>query len=166
MTRRQKSILLILGILDIAVITLLASVVLRNLPPAPNVSPINVQASPCEQQLVAALTDPPPFAEGIPRVAWNDQQLDIALQVRPSTDSPQHLWTVLDIIAEVARADCALPATVTIAINAHSETETQQFLAQLPGDAIEGWLTGALSEENLAAQAHYRQTTGTTSTRP
>ena len=164
MTRKQKLILIILGVLDIAVITLLANVVIRSLSPTPAASPIVVQASPCEQRLIELAATTPPFTAGIPKVAWNNRQLTIALRVMYSTatppkDSAQLLWTALDTLAKVVREGCALPETIIITIDAYAETETQQFLVQLAGADIKDWLAGVLSEEALAAQAHYRQTT-------
>ncbi len=164
MTRLQKLILVILGILDVAVIALLASVVIQNLPPTPTMSPIVVQASPCTHRLVELFSAATSFADGIPIVAWDDQQLALSLRVvhpaaTPPEDSAQHLWTALDTIAKIAPEGCPLPETVTIAINAHGESETHQFLVQLAGADIENWLAGNLTEEALATRARYRQTT-------
>ncbi len=165
MTRRQKLILIILGILDVAVIALLGSAVVRSLPPTtPTVSPIAVQISPCEQKMLETFSTTPPFADGVPTVAWSNKQLHLSLHVAykasvPPEDSAQYLWTALDSIAEIVQEGCTLPEKVTISIIAQGEAETHQFLVQLAGSDIKGWLAGALSDEALAALAHYRQTT-------
>lgn len=164
MTRRQKLILVILGALDFVVITLLASVVLRAVRPSPAISPVAVQASPCERRLVELLSASPLFTDNAPMVAWDERQLALALRVayatsKPPEDSAQLLWDALDIVAAVAAGECSLPETVTITVDAQGETEAQRFLAQLTGPDIEDWATGKVSDATLAAQALYRQTT-------
>lgn len=169
MTRQQKLILVVLGILDIAVIALLGSAVIRSLPPAtPTVSPIALQASPCAQRMIETFTAMPPFDGGVPTVAWDAHQLSLALDAgyttpAPPKDSAQLLWTALDGIATSLQAGCTLPETVTVTVIAHGTVETHRFLAQLRGADVESWLAGDLSDVALAATARYRETAQTVS---
>lgn len=163
MTRTQKLMLLILGVLDLAVIGALAGIVIHTasqVPALPTV--VRVQVSPCAQKLLdAGAALPAPF-DSAPTVAWDSAQLYVTLHASYSTGAPpeesaQLLWTALDSIAAVLRDGCAVPQTITIALTAQGETETLHYLAQLAGDDIAAWMAGALPEADLAAHSHFRQ---------
>jgi len=168
MTRKQKRILIVLGMLDLVVIGVLATVIVRTMPsaPAPAAPPDVVQAefSPCMQRMLDACdTLPAPFSDTA-TVAWDTTQLYITLDARypsptPPPASAQLLWMALDEVKAVLLSGCYIPETITIALTAHGNTETMQYLAQLSGQDVAAWMAGTLSEESLAAQSHFRQTT-------
>lgn len=166
MTRKQKQILIILGILDFVVIGALAVVVIRTLTATPPAPPVVVQAqvSPCMQRMLDACNAlPAPFSDPA-TVAWDTTQLYITLHATypsatPPPESAQLLWTALDEMRAVLLSGCYIPDTIIIAVTAHGNAETMQYLAQLSGQDVAAWMAGTLSEENLAAQSHFRQTT-------
>lgn len=168
MTRKQKLILIVLGVLDLVVIGVLAAVVFRTMPsaPAPAAPPDVVQAqfSPCMQKMLDACDAlPAPFSDTA-TVAWDTTQLYITLDARyptatPPPESAQLLWTALDELSAVLLSGCYIPETITIALTAHGSVGTGQYLAQLAGQDVAAWMAGTLSEESLAAQSHFRQTT-------
>lgn len=165
MTRKQKRILIILGILDFVVIGVLAAIVIGTMTATPPAPPAVVQAqvSPCVQRMLDACQSlPAPFSSPA-TVAWDTTQLYITLHAAYSTSTPppesaQLLWTSLDEIAVVLQSGCYVPETITIALTAHGNAETVQYLAQLSGQDVAAWMAGTLSEERLAAQSHFRQT--------
>ncbi len=165
MTRKQKHMLIILGVLDFVVIGILAAIVIGALTATPPAPPAVVQAqvSPCIQRMLDACTSlPAPFDSPV-TVAWDTTQLYITLHAAypaatPPPESAQLLWTSLDEIAVVLQSGCYVPETITIALTAHGNAETVQYLAQLSGQDVTAWMAGALSEERLAAQSRFRQT--------
>ena len=165
MTRKQKLILLAFAIADIVVIVLFGTIVLRTLSPAPTVSPIQVQVSSCEQSVVDTFSHlDVSLAGAAQQVAWNQEQLYLALTVTYQTDTPpvesaQLLWTALDDVAGVFNEACPVPETVILAITARGTTTTIQHLAQVTGQDMAAWQLGNLSDEALAAQTHYRHVT-------
>ncbi len=165
MTRKQKHILIILGVLDLVVVGALAIIVVRTMTATPAAPPSIVQAhvSPCVQRMLESCNAlPAPFSETA-TVAWDTTQLYITLHAAyptatPPSDSAQLLWTALDEMAVVLKSGCYTPETIIIALTAHGNAETVQYLAQLAGQDVTAWMAGTLSEENLAAQSHFRQT--------
>jgi hypothetical protein len=165
MTRKQKQILIILGVLDFIVIGALAAVVVRTIttiPVAPTVI-VQTQVSRCIQTMMDTCNAlPAPFSDTA-SVSWDTSQLYITLHAvyptaTPPPESAQLLWTALDETAAVLESGCYIPNTVTIALTAHGNAETVQYLAQLAGRDVSAWMVGTLSEESLAAQSHFRQT--------
>ncbi len=158
MSRLQKVIVLIFGLLDIGVLIFLGNMIIwQFMTPAPEPPPtLPSQIAPCPQIILDTL--PQTFQ---PAVAW-DQQLHITLHTTYTTtevptDSAQHLWTALDAVATSLHAGCPAPYTVTLSITAHSISETQHHIARVKGQDILDWTIGNLSSETLAAKAAYRQ---------
>lgn len=165
MTRKQKHILIILGVLNFVVIGALAAIVIRTMTATSAARPtvVRVRFSPCIQRMLDACNAlPAPFSETA-TVAWDPTQLYITLNARypaptPPPESAQLLWPALDQIKTVLSSECHIPETITIAVTAHGSEGTVQYLAQLAGQDVAAWMAGTLSEENLAAQSHFRQT--------
>lgn len=155
MTRKQKGVLLILGMLNLIVILGVGSIILHDAwqtisaPPPPLVM---VTPTACEQQLLAAFP-----ATMHPASTWTQQQLmvQLALAESPGPENAQHLWAVLDTLAAIFQEDCPVPETVVIAVSVGSEIQ-HRHLVQLSGTDIAAWLAGDLSEDALAAQSRYR----------
>ena len=164
MTRKQKRILIILGVLDFIVIGALATIVIQTMSSTPAAPPVvQTQFSRCVQAMLDACNDLPVAVQDTVTVAWDTQQLNIALSVgypaeTPPPESAQLLWTVLDEIAAVFQGGCLVPETVTIALTVQGNVKTVQYLAQLAGQDITAWMAGTLPEAELAAQSHFRQT--------
>lgn len=169
MTRKQKRILIILGILDFVVIGVLATIVVRTMTAAPAVPPtpiviVQTRVSRCIQTMLDTCNAlPAPFSDTA-SVAWDTEQLYITLHAAyasatPPPESAQLLWTALDEMKAVLQSGCYTPETITIALTAHGNTDTVQYLAQLSGQDVAAWMEETLSEESLAAQSHFRQTT-------
>lgn len=166
MTRKQRYILIILGILDFVVIGVLATVVVRTMTTTP-VKPVVVvqtRVSRCIQGMLDMCNAlPSPFSDTA-TVSWNETQLYITLHATyptatPPLESAQLLWTALDEMKAVLMSGCYIPETIAIALTARGNAETVQYLAQLSGQDVAAWIAGTLSEESLAAQSHFRQTT-------
>jgi hypothetical protein len=170
MTRKQKLILIILGVLNLVVIGALAVIIGRAMTATPTTPPAVVQAqiSPCMQRILDTVNALPEPFRAAPRnnaatVAWDTTQLYITLyavypSATPPPESAQLLWTALDEVKAVLLSGCYIPDTITIALTAHGNAETVQYLAQLAGQDVAAWMAGTLSEENLAAQSRFRQT--------
>jgi hypothetical protein len=164
MTRKQKRILIILGVLDFIVIGALATIVIRTMSPTPAAPPVvQTQISPCVQAMLDACNALPAPFQYAATVAWDTKQLYITLSAAYPTETPppesaQLLWTVLDEIATVLQDGCLVPETVTIALTVHGNVKTVQYLAQLAGQDVAAWMAGTLPEAELAAQSHFRQT--------
>ena len=164
MTRKQKRILLILGVLDFIVIGTLAAIVVRTMSRTPAAPPViqTQQISPCVQAMLDACNGLPAPLQDTATVAWDTKQLYITLSAvyiseTPPPESAQLLWTALDEITTVLQDGCLVPETVTIALTAHGNAENVQYLAQLAGEDIAAWMAGTLPEAELAAQSHFRQ---------
>jgi len=168
MTRKQERILIILSVLNFIVIGGLTALIAHTMFDVPAMPPVvQAQISPCMQAMLDACnTLPEPFqgtsAHGV-TVAWDTTQLYITLHAvypfaTPPPESAQLLWTVLDEIAAVLQSGCYTPETITIALTAHGNTGSVQYLAQLAGQDITAWMAGTLAEESLAAQSRFRQT--------
>ena len=164
MTRKQKYILIILGVLDFIVIGALATIVIRTMSSTPAAPPVvQTQISRCVQTMLDACNDLSVPVQDPATVAWDSQQLYITLSISypaetPPPESAQLLWTMLDETAAVFQSGCLVPETVTIALTIHGNAETVQYLAQLAGQDISAWMAGTLPEAELAAQSHFRQT--------
>ncbi|MGC9395074.1 MAG: hypothetical protein ACP5J4_09480 [Anaerolineae bacterium] len=168
MTRKQKRILIILGVLDFIVIGTLAAIVVRTMSSTPAAPPaVQAQVSPCVQAMLDACNALPAPFQDTATVAWDTKQLYITLSAvytgeTPPPESAQLLWTALDEIATVLQGGCLVPETVTIALTAHGNAETVQYLAQLAGEDLTAWMAGMLPEAELAAQSRFRQTSTST----
>lgn len=150
MTRQQKGILLVLGILNIIIFILVGSIVLPDiLAPSP---PIVITVTACEQNLLAAF----PLAQH-PASTWTAQQLTLRLSTPgpPEPESAQQLWMALDTLATIFQEGCPIPETVVIAITVGIEAP-HQHQAQFSGGDIAAWIDGTLSEADLAARSRYR----------
>ncbi|HQI86695.1 MAG TPA: hypothetical protein PKV20_19160, partial [Anaerolineae bacterium] len=165
MTRKQRLILILLGVLDVSVIALLAGIVIhdtRTVPAAP--TPTLVRISACEQKMLDALAGMPAPLSDTPAVAWDEMQLYITLKATYPTATPpeasaQLLWTTLDRLASVLQDECTVPETISIALTAQGTTNNVHYLAQLAGRDVIAWMEGTLPEEDLAAQSRFRKST-------
>jgi hypothetical protein len=175
MTRVQKAVLAILGLLNIIVIVVLGNIIVWNmLKPQIEDLPFVTSSSHsiADSQLhvaycpSAVMTSLPLSLH--PVVDWEEQQLSISLQdfyttTVPPTTSAQHLWTAMDAVAAALRAGCTPPQTVTLAISAYGRldaegiAEVHYHIVKLEGQDVMVWTVGALSNEALANQAAYRQ---------
>ncbi len=164
MTRKQKIVLIILGVLDVSVIAALAGIVIHSMRPTPVApTPVPAYLSACEQKMLDTLAGMPAPLTETPIVAWDEAYLYVTLKVAYATATPpegtaQLLWTALDSIATVLHNECAVPQTITIALTAQGQAATTHYLAQLAGQDVAAWMAGTLPEEDLAAQSHFRQT--------
>jgi hypothetical protein len=164
MTRKQKQILIILGVLDFVVIGALAAIVVRTTI-ATSVAPtviVQTKVARCLQTMMETCNALPAPFNDTASVAWDMTQLNITLHAvyptaTPPPESAQLLWTALDETAAVLKSGCYVPDTITIALTARGNAETVQYLAQLAGQDVSAWMAGTLSDENLAAQSHFRQ---------
>ncbi len=187
MTRLQKVVIVILGLLNVVVIVVLGNIVVWNMlqPRAfEDLSGDNgtlVNSSPsfdfvdyCPNAVIASL----PLSLH-PVVDWGTQQhlgvqeLTIALHEVyttsiPPASSAQYLWTAVDAVAAALRAGCAPPYTVTLVMSAQGRlgpdgiAETHHHIVKLKGQDIMAWTIGTLPNEALASQAAYRQTNSIT----
>lgn len=154
MTRQQKWILLVLGIVNLGVLVGVGGIVLHDLyTPLSIIAPLTGEASVCEQQVLAV------FSPALrPTVAWTSRQLTLQLQVAasPQPDSAQYLWLALDTLAPILRDACAPPETVILAVSVGTEGAAHRHLAQFSGEDLAAWGGGSLSEADLTARARYR----------
>ncbi|NBD35223.1 MAG: hypothetical protein GVY30_04395 [Chloroflexi bacterium] len=156
MTKRQKFILILLALLDVAVIVMLGSLIYLELHPRPV---LRADLSPCAQQLLAE------FGAMDPQIAWDaTNALHLALTL-PISDkasgdvapSAQALWPILDALAEHFSADCPAPRQVTIRLAVRDASGVTHHVAQIDGATLTAWREGDLSDANFAAQARYRR---------
>jgi hypothetical protein len=173
MTRVQKAVLAILGLLNIIVIVILGNIVVWNVlspqtvpfvtPSSRAISDSQLQVAYCPSAVMSSL----PLSLH-PVVDWEEQQLRISLQdvyttTIPPTSSAQYLWTAMDAVAAALRAGCAPPQTVTLAMSAYGRLdvegvlEVHHHIVKLEGQDVMAWTVGTLSNEALANQADYRQ---------
>lgn len=159
MNKKQKRILIIFGLLDIIAISLMVSVVIKNLTQNAPASPTTqaTQISPCAQDILKQLS-----IYTNPAVVWDDTQLSLAFtmtysQPIPPKDSVQYLWIGLDTIANTAKETCPPPPLIIITATAKGTVETHHHTAQLTGTDVVAWFEGELAENQLAEQTRYRQ---------
>ncbi len=162
MTKQQKKILIILGILNLLIIGGMVGAVLYNMAQRPPVTATPFQQNPCVTALLNTL--PPEIASR--QVAWDPQRIELKLYLVYSVETPpessaQYLWTGLESIASVLRTEgCeATPATVTVFVTARGQITTQHHVAQVDGEKLRAWSEGALSDTELADIALYRKVT-------
>ena len=156
MTKRQKLILILFALLDVAVIVMLGSLAYLQLHPPPV---IRADISPCTQQLLAE------FEALDPRIAWDaTNALHLALTLPSSGDasgelppSAQALWPILDALATQLPADCPAPSQVTINLTVREATGVIYHVAQIDGATLTAWREGDLSDADFAGQARYRR---------
>ncbi len=169
MTRKQKLILIIFGIVDLGVMMALAGIILRTshaYPAPPTLTPTPLTAhtyiSACEQNVLDTFAQTP--VGETPAVAWDATQLYVTLKVvypttAPPTESVQLLWTALDNLVPPLSDGCPLPSTIIIALTAQGTLSTTSYLVQFDGEDFAAWMAGTLAEADLAAQARFRQST-------
>ncbi len=156
MTKRQKLILILFALLDVAVIAMLGSLAYLELHPQPV---LRADISPCVQQLLAEFD---PLA---PQIAWDaTNALHLALTSPPAGDtaedappSVQALWPILDTLATRLPAECPAPSRVTIHLAARDASGVTHHVAQIDGATLTAWRDGDLSDATFAAQARYRK---------
>ncbi len=179
MTRLQKVIIAILGLLNIVVIVVLGNIVVWNiLQPHTGVLPLGTSPSLSDPQLQNRLGGQVAYCPSTvmtslplslhPVVDWEAQQLTITLHevyttTIPPASSAQHLWTAMDAVANALRAGCAPPYTITLIMSAQGRTgpegisETHHHIVELKGQGVMAWTIGTLSSEALANQSAYRR---------
>ncbi len=163
MTKRQKFILILFALLDVAVIVMLGSLIYLELHPRPV---LRADISPCAQQLLAE------FDAMDPQIAWDaTNALHLALTLPPPNDngasgelppSAQALWPILDALATQFSADCPASRQVTIHLTAREAAGVAHHVAQIDGATLTAWRDGDLSDADFAAQARYRRIRTTT----
>jgi hypothetical protein len=152
MTARQKAVLIVLGILDIAVIVGLAAVVVSHSRPTTDPGPIVVPDDPCAQELLDALAVPGQSVT----VAWRNEAayVTVSLHNLPSEAfAEQHIWLVLDRLPAPLPQPCPLPESVTLSV---SSPQGIIHTVKLKGSDLAAWLAGSHSDADLAARALYR----------
>lgn len=160
MTKQQRKILIILGILNLLVIGGMAGVVFTNMAPRPQATATPFQQNPCITTLFDKL--PPEIASR--QVAWDSQRIELKLYLvygvgTPPEGSVQYLWTGLESVAATLRTEgCeATPSTVTVFVMAQGQSATQHHVAQVDGEKLQAWSEGALSDTELAEIVLYRK---------
>jgi hypothetical protein len=156
MTKRQKFILILLALLDVAVIGMLGSLIYLELHPRPV---LRADISPCVQQLLVE------FDAMDPQIAWdrtNALHLALTLPIYDEASgdvapAPQAIWPILDALAEQFLADCPTPRQVTIHLTVREATGVTHHVAQIDGATLTAWREGDLSDAAFAAQARYRR---------
>jgi len=158
MTKQQKLILILFGIVDIIVIALMGRVVIKSIHGNQTISQ-QAQIPPCAQEILSAL----PHSMQ-PAVIWTDTELRLSLHVmyqsaEPPAESAQYLWEALDSLALTLTKGCPAPPTVTITVTAQGDRETCHHVIQTTGDSMMAWVQGTLSEADFISQARYRKLT-------
>ncbi|MFP4394757.1 MAG: hypothetical protein ACLFTI_05785 [Anaerolineales bacterium] len=156
MTKRQKLILILFALLDVAVIVMLGSLAYLQLHPPPV---IRADISPCAQQLLVE------FETLDPRIAWDaTNALHLSLTLPSSGDasgelppSAQALWPILDVLAAQLPADCPAPSQATIYLAVREVAGVAHHVAQIDGATLTAWRDGDLSDAAFAARARYRR---------
>lgn len=148
MTGRQKLILVLMGLLDLAVVLALGSVVLlsqqRQHPPDSGSAVDATCATALRQKL------PPTWQ---PLVSGGPTVLTIALS--PEAGDGQAFWKVLDALKVSAPLSCTVPQTITLLITGADAGD----VAQIGGDDFRAWQQGQLSDAELSRRARYRHLT-------
>ena len=151
MTVRQRIILIVLGVLDLAVIAALATVVVTQsaAPPMPT-APAPIPVDPCVDALLQAMAG----TAGTATVAWTAQSAQITVYTEATAEPPeQRLWDLLDELPAPLPSICPVPETVTLHLAPSGEGI---HTAQLEGRALAAWLAGATSDAELAGTSRYR----------
>lgn len=157
MKRRRKSILLILAALNIAMIGLLGTFVVKQKNTIP---PTTAAISPCSQVVLSRIK---PYLS--PAVAWETSTMTVMTTAFYSTPNPpdtsvQLLWDMLDSIKHALELGCDLPAEVTLIIQAHGQAKNTSHVAQLDGADIAAWAKAELSDTELSLRGQYWQHSG------
>jgi len=162
MNKKQKIILIIFGIFDIAIVTLLAGTIVKTwstYSATINQSP----ASSCADFYLDALQD-------------NNHQITFSMendviyttilihagQDQDTLDDTQLLWALLNHLGPVAARTtelCLNPRLLTVQVNITYETVTINHLALIPIQDLISWSQGTISENDFAANIKYRQFT-------
>lgn len=159
MTKRQKLILILFALLDVAFIVMLGSFIYLQLHPPPPQPVIRADLSPCAQRLLAE------FGALNPRIAWDaTNALQLALAPPPPDDAfgdgsaaAQALWPILDALAAQLAEDCPAPSQVTIYLTARDASGVTHHVAQIDGAKLAAWRDGDLSDALFATEARYRK---------
>lgn len=152
MTTKQKVVLIVLAILDVAVVTGLGAIMVSRSRPSADPAPILPAEDPCAEALLSALAT----TGDATTVAWTREaaHLSVAQSTVVSTvPAEQYLWTVLDSLPAPLPVVCPLPETVTISVHAPEGTV---HTTRLNGSDLAAWLAGTQSDQDLAARALYR----------
>ncbi len=146
MTGRQKWILALMGLLDLAVVIMLGSVVLlaQHTPPVTEMPP----TASCGVMIGQSLPD-----TLHPQVSVASSTLTIALA--PDSGDTQTFWEVLDVLATLSFSRCPTPKTILIILKWPEGND----IARIDGDDFRAWAEGQLSDMELAEKARYRHFT-------
>jgi len=159
MTRQQKITLVILALLDIAVMGALGTHAIATtrrarMPQQEQVYDLVAGADPCVAAVLGALSD----SGEVAFVDWSHAAayIDVSQPAPVAEDPPaEPIWGLLDRLPVGIEDLCPTPATVTLSV--HTGTPRRQTqTAVFPGAALMDWLRGELSDDELAAQSHYR----------
>lgn len=151
MTVRQRIILIILGILDLAVIAALTTVVVtQSSAPSTPTAPAPITFSPCVDTLLQAMSG----TSGTATVTWTAQSAQITVHTETAVEPPeQHLWDLLDELPAPLPSICPVPEIVTLHLVPSGESI---HTAQFEGRTLTAWLAGATSDTELAGASRYR----------
>lgn len=152
MTRRQKLILIVLGVLDLIVIAGLATIVVRQTNQMVKPAAIVLPDDPCAEALLSALVT----TDRAVTVAWTPDvahlRVDLATAQR-DIPGEQYLWITLDALPAPLPTSCPIPKTMLLSIYVPSG---EHHTAQIDGHSLVYWLAGVHSDEVLASHARYR----------
>ncbi len=156
MNRKQTSILLILGILDLVVIAGLGFIVYTN-SQSPAQPEATLSIDPCSQSVLEAL---PLVTQS--SIAWDASQLHLKLYTNyesaaPPEESVQYLWAALDALAYATTQGCPIPATVKVSLTAQGTQQTIHHVAEVEGTYVAAWASGELDEAEFLTYARYRR---------
>ncbi|MBN1922993.1 MAG: hypothetical protein JW892_17225 [Anaerolineae bacterium] len=152
MKRWRTLILLMLAVLNLAIIVLLIHAVIQQNKSTP---PATAAFSSCSQAVLANIE---PHLS--PAVAWETDTLTVSATTFynspiPPDSSAQSLWEMLDSLRRALSLGCAPPATVTLIVHAHGQTQSTSHIAQITGADLAAWSNAELSDAELSLHSHY-----------
>lgn len=160
MTKQQKQILIILGIVNLLVIGGMAGVVFYKMTPHTQATPTPFQQNPC----ITALLDKLPPEVSSRQVAWDSRRIELKLYLTYGVETPpegsaQYLWVGLESIAATLRTEgCeTTPPVVTVFVIAQGQGAPLRHVVQVDGENLQAWSEGILSDAELAEIALYRR---------
>lgn len=151
MTRRQKLVLIVLAVLNLAVIGAMGSYVVITTRRADTAS---VDPNPCADALLPRMGT---WAASM-AVDWSPDAAYVELtHPTPSVaNAPADLvWDALDHLPADLAEICPEPDSVTLTVHTGSPA-TQSQTVLVDGALLLDWLAGRISDDDLAAQARYR----------
>ena len=161
MNIKQRLILVLFAIVDIVIVVFLASTVVKTWSSYPEAMVQSKQLTCAQHYLDALNTHQQQVTFSMDKDVIH---ITLATSNMEKLDDTEFLWTLIDQLGQIAFSTdelCLEPNTLIVQQTISNEIESNFHMSIISINDLISWTTGQLSDNQLAAQIKYRQTSMT-----